>query len=111
MTDEQINIAIAEACGYRPCTEQAYPNRPAHLHPKTFELIIDIDLPDYCHDLNAMHEAWCSLSKDEHLLFRSELAEIVRRDGHIFGPCRSACNASAKQRAEAFVRIKDKWIA
>jgi hypothetical protein len=106
MTSEQINKAIALECGWTcpncgmdaskcsGCDFEDYPNRC---------------IPHYCSDLNDMHEAWCSLSEDQHKLFRYCLQRIVIRDGHNCGPCISVCNAIAIQRAEAFLRAKGKW--
>lgn len=64
-------------------------------------------VPDYPNDLNAMHEAWRSLTKAEHKAFREWLQEIVWRDGYTqANPHRSVSNATAAQRAEAFLRAK-----
>jgi hypothetical protein len=61
MTDEQINIAIAEACGWKDC----------HLSASWASIIgtlYEVNgnqyamIPDYLNDLNAMHEAMKTLS-------------------------------------------------
>ena len=98
MTPDQINSAIAEACGWgKPyCEGEAY--RPL------------ANAPSYTTNLDSMHEAWCSLQEYEHRRFREHLQRIVLRDGHICGPCHSVCNATALQRAEAFLRTLNKWI-
>jgi len=98
MTDEQINKAIAEACGWR--VERLWTGEP---HGKPIgEQGPFRELPDYCNDLNAMHEAekvlidlgWAVLDYDE------ELFLII--------PARK-WNATARQRAEAFLKTLGKW--
>jgi len=86
MTNEQINIAIAEACGW------AHPS----VQPYAF--------PDYCNDLNAMHEAEMVIKKDSNLwkCYESFLARIVSGDCGMF-------HITANQRAEAFLKAFGKW--
>lgn len=103
MTPEQKRIAIAEAC---PASVEWHDGLPywkgcwsavgeGNEHTVLF---------DPLSDLNAMHEAWCTLTPDRHDGFRFKLADIVRRDPPPFrGPCRSLCNATAAQRADAFL--------
>ena len=106
MTDQQINAAIAEACGWKAvCVDgdsgfyKGFDNG-AELRP---------DLPDYCGDLNAMHSAE-KVMPDESWL---EYTNMVRK---IFGPMRSVpawgksyLHLTARQRAEAFLRTLEKW--
>jgi hypothetical protein len=80
MTNEQINIAIAEACGWE----------------REFYDILDI--PDYCNDLNAMHEAEEVLKLGLRNTYDAELGLIAKRD-HCF-----IWETTARQRAEAFLR-------
>lgn len=84
MTDEQINQRIAEACGWaHPTVEPfAYPN--------------------YCTDLNAMHEAEKVLTGDQRSIFYPRwLGGFMSRTGPIY--------ATASERAEAFLRTLGKW--
>ena len=101
MTDEQINGAIAKACGWKAvCVEfgriQAFDNG-AELRP---------DLPDYCNDLNAMHEAEKMLKGYEQIA--TYVWHLENRSGdwstyeHLM-----ATHATARQRAEAFLRTMD----
>jgi len=98
MTNEQINSAIAEACEYKP-------------------IIISRDMtgtpfpgwdepPNYCNDLNAMRDAWLSLSEEDKFVFDKELQRIILRakDGQYW-----LTNATALQRAEAFLKTIEKW--
>jgi hypothetical protein len=95
MTDEQINAAIDKIKGF-----SGYDCRCESCHP------------DWCNDLNAMHDA-------ENLLQRMKpefarwLLEIVSRDA---GPgvwyaagSFAHVHATARQRAEAFLRTLGKW--
>lgn len=104
MTDEQINAAIAEACGWgEECVLNTDGNR-----------VWVTNFPLYCTDLNAMHDA-------EILLYRMgpefarQLLEIVSRDA---GPgvwyahgSFAHVHATARQRAEAFLLTSGKWLA
>jgi hypothetical protein len=106
MNEQAQRIAIAEACGCYRVKNEAYIFR----------------LPDYLHDLNAMHEAVASLNNDMQCLFVDELQQIVRRQENIkcgdkpekkwplnhFGLFEFA-NATVAQRAEAFLRTIRKW--
>jgi hypothetical protein len=97
MTDEQINAAIAEACGWKDIFE----------HPEFGLMGVASDthgcrtaIEEYTHDLNAMHEAEATLSEDQ--LWRMA-REIERNDEQWY------FRATARQRAEAFLRALGKW--
>lgn len=116
MKDNEINIAIAEACGYQKIASYtlASGKRPDGFHPKTNLLV---NIPDYLYDLNAMHEAekvldaWpdnfsspCPYALDQYCI---NLNGIV---GHnITTPSWAIIHATARQRAEAFLRTFGKW--
>ena len=91
MTDEQINAAIAEACGW-PILDNP---------PKGF-------YPGYCTDLNAMHEAEKALTKEqvrEYQCYMYDMAcEISATQGRWM-----PYSATARYRAEAFLRTLGKW--
>lgn len=83
MTNEQINTAIAKVCG---CVHLENPS-------------------DYCNDLNAMHEA--------EKIFCNYSLKLEYADGVAF-TCDenlrfNAIHATARQRAEAFLRTLGKW--
>jgi len=83
MTDEQINAAIAEACGWD--------HKP-----------INCGGANYCTDLNAMHEAEKVLTDDQCSIFYPvKLGAVCRIKPIIF--------STARQRAEAFLRTLGKW--
>jgi hypothetical protein len=93
MTDEQINAAIAEACGRkrRPDGDWYPDNGTAGTQA----------ILNYCADLNAMHEAESILTEDQ-LWVMARQIERNWEDQWYF-------RATARQRAEAFLRTLDKW--
>jgi hypothetical protein len=106
MTDEQINAEIARECGWRITT-------PSFGVPPTqtaFSKLHGYDeLPNYCADLNAMHDAEKVLTKDRNS-YITELAILVSTDD-LRGQDADwpwVC-ATARQRAEAFLRTLGKW--
>lgn len=80
MTDEQINAAIAEACGWD--------HKPTNCGGV-----------NYCADLNAMHEAENILRGEEWDTYVDLLADTWIQVAH----------ATARQRAEAFLKTLGKW--
>ena len=82
MTNEQINITIEEII------------RPA-LHGNIYR-----PTRDFCNDLNAMHEAEKVLNKEQWVAYGRELSRL-----NVF----PMVHATAKQRAEAFLRTLGKW--
>lgn len=73
-----------------------------------------IPLPDYHGDLNAMHEAFASKRSERNFIARyfSSLYAIVDTDGSCpaqLSDDDKIHNATASQRAEAFLRTIGKW--
>jgi hypothetical protein len=86
MTDEQINLAITEAIGADP-------------HWKCAK--------DYCTDLNAMHEAEKVLAPKNWDRFSEKWWNYYH---HLLdGDVQKTIHATARQRAEAFLRTLGKW--
>jgi hypothetical protein len=92
MSEEQINIAIAEACG-------------------------QTEVSDYCNDLNAMHGAEKTLD-DDHLYIYGNILDYITRKAKIpmsyvhkpeAGMYPELFRATAHQRAEAFLKTINKW--
>jgi hypothetical protein len=115
MTDEQINIAIAEACGWtclgqvEGCKPHGYP--PDARKPTTKELLEAYgpspwDVPDYCNHFNAMHEAMLLHPRKE--LLRDFLYLEVLEDPT--NTTNEPAWATAKQWAMAYLRSLGKWI-
>lgn len=99
MTNEQINAAIAEALGWR--VEDGVYMWTEHGIDKTAPL----SMWDWCNDLNAMHEAEKILTELQCTFFRTNLRE--RLESH--SASRFIWHATARQRAEAFLRTLGKW--
>jgi hypothetical protein len=103
MNDEEINRAIAEHLGWivpdgcvncrtRPDGKMVFFNPLSEQDP----------LPNYCGDLNAMHEAEKALTKKDLWEMTMQLCNIVYGDVPL-------AHATAPQRAEAFLRTVGKW--
>lgn len=93
MTNEQINLAIAEACnwGVKPVV---------HIDDKGIRVR---EHPDYCKDLNAMHEAEMIFTPEsKHWMYYALLDDMC-------GSSFKAIRATARHRAEAFLRTVGKW--
>lgn len=122
MSDQEINIAIAQACGWtnvahntvfsgRKIGRGIFGNSP---FGGEYRLI-----PDYCGDLNAMHEAEelfeLSAKFGAHdyaaNLYHICVPRDMQHDDHFI--CWVVAfyllNATARQRAEAFLRTIGKW--
>jgi hypothetical protein len=127
MTDEQINIAIAEACGWVNCVTP---------HQDEYHFLSDAELgdamgravgrrlpdglrepiPNYRNDLNAMHEAEGYFkTATEQMRYAAKVLK-VRGQGELFDEndlnvdhCWIARSATAHQCAEAFLRTLGKW--
>ena len=99
MTDEAQRIAIAEACGWTYSEADHGDNNAA----KKYKW--GSDLPDYLNDLNAMHEAEKWLTDGRYYVddYWDHLSDLCGHDepGMIM--------ATARQRAEAFLRTIGKW--
>ncbi len=111
MTDEQINVAIAHACGWK------HPNNPDVIKfkvgwttpekwwmcPKGV-LRLRQDIPNFATDLNAMHEAeWALLCKKGHGVWECYRNKLRSKYGE------DDIRATARERAEAFLRTLGKW--
>ena len=104
MTNQEINKAIAEYIGYKPipiCTD---------MMGKPFDGWDDA--PNYCGDLNKMNEIEKLLStvhKNDYLYY---LEDVCKTDCWTIMNSEERfriINATAKQRAEAFLRTIGKW--
>ena len=113
MINDQINAAIAEACGF-VCLHEfqvdkdgakfgfwEYP--PTWTGPKKQPWCLD-----FCTDLNAMHEAEKALTKEQVREYQCHMydmaCEIAVTQGRWM-----PYSATARYRAEAFLRTLGKW--
>jgi len=106
MTDTELNIKIAEKCGWKGIVPQ-FAIGYAPWRPKSYSeaCMGDLDsvpqdpIPDYCNDLNAMHEAEKCLTRAQKCTYADLLVELC--GGAYF----RLITATARQRAEAFARV------
>ena len=110
MSEEEINIAIAEYRGWQILEPEVHKAITYHwaIEPDGSKSI----LPDCCNDLNAMHEAEKVLTQDQMIDYSRHVGKSVT--SHL--PASRAAwmdfqliNATAFQRAEAFLRTIGKW--
>lgn len=121
MNPDQQRIKIAEACGWS--NVKIYPRSDSNKrHSEDTESIGigcrhpswgggSCSVPNYPHDLNAMHEAEKVLTDAQWLEYRDELRTVV------LGPVRMVSDwykadlhATAAQRAEAFLKTLKLWV-
>lgn len=113
MNPEQQRIAIAEACGWtaREDIENFWRAVDASGN-MTHELwmsernVWSAGIPDFLHDLNAMHEAEKVLRIPSGNASDSTAADKMHKYVELLG---YAIDATATQRAEAFLRTIGKW--
>jgi hypothetical protein len=109
MTDEQINIAIAEACGRA--------QRPDGNWYPIGSTVGSAGIPNCCNDLNAMHESERVALKTHARYYSRALMAVCNR--HPTGcttdwdtactDLAELCNATARQRSEALLKTLGKW--
>ena len=117
MNEEAQRRAIAEACGwdFDPLEAQEWGSRGTWCKsPDNDELWFHCHAPDYPHDLNAMHEAEKvlehSMRKLDYTAYLDELIGLVcANPAHPSGYA-TAVDATARQRAEAFLRTLGLWV-
>jgi hypothetical protein len=119
MNDEKINIAIAESLGWKNCKVLPKPqkywdvsNVPEMVRIGSPPVAGSCTFPDYCNTLNAIHEAeknvfgsstlWVDFM--EHLCDATGAVNTSMVDAMVI-----IIQATARQRAEAFLRTVGKW--
>jgi hypothetical protein len=120
MTPEQQRIAIAEACGWTATVDDDQFWRATRADGSmtsdlwcSMSSVWNVGIPDYLNDLNAMHDAVSIFDYDQADEFEDHLCDICKRlndEKENPAPWRFAVvNATASQRAEAFLRTIGKW--
>lgn len=115
MSPEAQRRAISLACGWKIINDSKRPliKYPHQIPPGwTIRQYMSsgepfIELPDYLNDLNAMHEAIMSRTHEERRAILTELFHITAKHGEV-DPI-DQVDATAAQRAEAFLRALGKW--
>ena len=108
MSNDQINAAIAKACGWTDVhlsvgAMYGFPTerKIAGIPPNRFT---HNECPNYCTDLNAMHEAEKVLTDDQFKWDPHWVEKLMPETKYRCYLC-----ATARHRAEAFVRSLGKW--
>jgi hypothetical protein len=116
MSDDEINEEICKYNGWK------FSDHPDHIAKtaswetaKSFaikpdgEFVFRRSIPNYCSDLNAMHdvENWIIANKSSLWLFQ-DYAQTLRKNFQTLG-LDGYIHATARQRAEAFLRTIGKW--
>lgn len=127
MNPDKQRIKIAEACGaqwHHPWDVEAnirrddilmlgfYRQSLCYVHHGAFwedGKMINIDIPDYLNDLNAMHEAEKTLARIPRIEYKSILNQITRGEHDNLYEHHNDVFATAAQRAEAFLRALNLW--
>ena len=105
MTDEQINEKIAFELGWRQLQDGRW-----KLNDR-----VECEGPNYCNDLNACHEFAAWLDTEQQIRFAEELQFIVSENPYRVwwnlnaNEAYQIAEATARQRAEAFLRTLNLW--
>jgi len=111
MTPEKQRIAIAKACGWTEIQLSEYaPFGKAYLVGRSPNRAVENlqNIPDFCNDLNAMHEAEKMLDVNIES-GGSPRYEYSRQVYRIVESRRQPFRSTAAERAEAFLRTIGKW--
>jgi hypothetical protein len=99
MNDSEMQIAIAEACGYKPDPEEGLWYQLSGGQIAGFKDGSVLPLPNYPNDLNAMHQAEKVLTYEQFDEYYVQLAMKMVRPFH----------ATAAQRAESLLKTLNLW--
>lgn len=102
MTNEQINRAIAEACGWTDILERTSPPGFKCRPTGTRDGFERKQIPNYVHDLNDMRDAERVLNEKQYIAFMTHLGKRSKKRRDIW-------QAPACHRAEALLRALGKW--
>jgi hypothetical protein len=129
MNDQEINIAIAEVCGWTINEIEILGMTDVAVLPTGVSVNDDgavwkysgIGLPDYLNDFNACAEMENNLTEEQQEIYAYHLSQLVPQRLNC-GPAADgwpdimvhrefdALHATARQRCEAFLRTLNLWI-
>lgn len=120
MTDDEIRIAVAECCGWIPELRRAEIPEADFVHEETFwrkgdQVSRSPWLPNYPADLNACAEMEKTINEEQQRFeYWRQLHNVTKPEGYEPRPGCDAhtwgfITATARQRAEAFLRMKLLW--
>lgn len=119
MTNEAQRIAIAEACGWSIHQIETAGMQDVAILPPGAAITDEgavwkyagNDLPDYLNSLDAMASAEKILNDEQWEIYADYLLWSDNQDGHSnYTSCRVGCEATAAQRAEAFLKTLGLWV-
>lgn len=112
MTPEEQRISIAEACGWTQI-ENYNTMSPSGIwvgYPPNQPIVGNKEsIPDYCNDLNAMHEAEKILILEERNNYYWNLGTVTDGLAKPSDQRIKFITATSSQRAEAFLKTIGKW--
>ena len=103
MTNEQINVAIAELLGWTDISQ--YTQAVDGWYGYEPENGPHSQIPNFCNDLNAMHEAEKMLNDEQTEIYFLDLMCLYGK----WPKSIQAIQATAKERAETFLKTLEKW--
>jgi len=116
MNNRVINKAIAEFVGWKEFGfhldgKRIFGDRPTFSNGKIISYTVDQYVPDYCNDLNEMHEIEKMLDDDQWLEYMLNLQDVLQRDPNRgkWIVCQDNMHSTAAQLAKAFVKTIGKW--
>ena len=116
MNNRAINKAIAEFLGWKELDfhldgKRILGDRPTFSNGKIISYTVDQYVPDYCSDLNLIHEIEKTLDDDQWLDYMLNLQDVLQRhpDRGKWVVCQDNMHSTAAQRAKAFVKTIGKW--
>jgi hypothetical protein len=108
MTDEQINAAIAEVCGWECLAPDVWHHGIVGYRKHT-HVVVRTKIPDYCNDLNAMYEAEEQMDEIDWVFFMNELSDLVKLPKQAEVQIKQLVHSTARHRAQALLRTLGKW--
>ena len=103
MTDDEINRAVATQLGWR---RHATTNRWLRRGCRR----ITIALPDFCTDHTAAWEIRQAIHRNHRQLLINQLDDIMAHESHSMLTDWAFVNSTPRQQAEAFLRMRGKWV-
>lgn len=108
MTDKELNIKVAELCRWRRRIDVELLGSDLRWIQQIGDYELEhFECPDYANDLNATHDAEIGLNDKDFLEFHRRLYLATQVD-NMWQHNRRFTSATARQRAEAFVKVFEK---
>lgn len=109
MTDEQIRIKVAEACGWTRFESGPYNGAPFAIEPGDTHPAHKYQVPNYPADWNACHEMVNSLDPADRVSWIGWMHRITQEAGMTGWLPKRIINSTQRQWCEAFLRVKGLW--